>query len=528
MENKRASQLISDNLKNIYGYAFARLYDKDDVDDLTQQIVYEVLRSADRIRDEEAFWGFLWKVADNTFCKFIKQKERRNSLLPLPDEDAASDSAPLPEEELIGRESKNEELSRLRRELSLLSKTNREVCLAYYFQNKSCKQIAAEQNLSLEMVKYHLFKTRQLLKEGIGMERTFGEKSYNPGVFRINFWGDRNYYYDLFKKKLPGSVLLAAYYTALTDRELSLELGVAMPYLEDELKELVDAGVLIKRGDKYGTNLVILTEEFEKDLQNKTKNLFDECSTDLFGIAKSILPDIRSLSFKGDDIDDNRLIVALMNIAFVNAFGRLNETHPYGEYKPLKLGGSGFIWGHDNDYKYGHFTGISMYIKADDSDCWISAENYKVFDPCCHWSHSHWRSNSILTLSAVAGDRLSDVPKDAQHDALVDALAEGYIKIENGALSAAFPVFEAQTYARVTELLEPVIEKAGEVMLAYAEKAAELLAQHCPASVRDQCNAITAINYRLDAAAIIFETLVKNGQITVPNEKVPMTIWGVK
>ena len=40
MENKRASQLISDNLKNIYGYAFARLYDKDDVDDLTQQIVY--------------------------------------------------------------------------------------------------------------------------------------------------------------------------------------------------------------------------------------------------------------------------------------------------------------------------------------------------------------------------------------------------------------------------------------------------------------------------------------------------------
>ena len=71
MENKRASQLISDNLNNIYGYAFARLYDKDDVDDLTQQIVYEVLRSADRIRDEEAFWGFLWKVAENTFRKFI-------------------------------------------------------------------------------------------------------------------------------------------------------------------------------------------------------------------------------------------------------------------------------------------------------------------------------------------------------------------------------------------------------------------------------------------------------------------------
>ena len=53
---------------------------------------------------------------------------------------------------------------------------------------------------------------------------------------------------------------------------------------------------------------------------------------------------------------------------------------------------------------------------------------------------------------------------------LVDALAEGFIKIEDGVLSAAFPVFEAQTYDRVTELLEPVTEKAGEVMLAYAER----------------------------------------------------------
>ena len=528
MENKRASQLISDNLNNIYGYAFARLYDKDDVDDLTQQIVYEVLRSADRIRDEEAFWGFLWKVAENTFRKFIKQKERRKSFLPLPDGNAEADTLPSPEEELTERESKNEELSRLRRELSLLSKTNREVCLAYYFQNKSCKEIAAEQNLSLEMVKYHLFKTRQLLKEGIGMERTYGEKSYNPGIFRISFWGDKNYYGNLFKKKLPGSILLAAYYSAMTDRELSLELGVAMPYLEDELKELVDAGVLLKRGDKFSTNLVILTKDFEKDLENKTKGFFVKSSTDVFELTKSILPEVRKIPFKGDEIDDNRLLVALMNMAFVKAFGNLSETHPYGEYKPLKLGGHGFVWGHDNDYEYGRFTGISMYIKADDSDCWISTENYKIFDKCCHWSHSHWRSNSILTLSAVAGNAISDVPKEAQGNVLAEALAEGYIKLENGVLSAAFPVFEAATYDKIITLLKPVIDKAGEVMLSFAEKAAELLAQHCPDSVRGQCNAIATISYRLDAAAIIFETLVKNGQITVPNAKVPMTIWGVK
>ncbi len=65
-------------------------------------------------------------------------------------------------------------------------------------------------------------------------------------------------------------------------------------------------------------------------------------------------------------------------------------------------------------------------------------------------------------------------------------------------------------------------------MLEYAAKAAELLAQHCPASVRNQCNTIASVNYRLDTTAIIFETLVEKELITVPDEKVPMTIWGVK
>ena len=74
-------------------------------------------------------------------------------------------------------------------------------------------------------------------------------------------------------------------------------------------------------------------------------------------------------------------------------------------------------------------------------------------------------------------------------------------------MSAAFPVFVAETYDKIVTLLKPVIDKASEVMLSFAEKAADLLAQHCPDSVLGQCNAIATISYRLDAAAIIFETL---------------------
>ena len=525
MENKRASQLISDNLNNIYGYAFARLYDKDDVDDLTQQIVYEVLRSADRIRDEEAFWGFLWKVAENTFRKFIKQKERRGSLLPLPDGDAEADTLPSPEEELTERESKNEELSRLRRELSLLSKTNREVCLAYYFQNKSCKEIAAEQNLSLEMVKYHLFKTRQLLKEGIGMERTYGEKSYNPGVFRLNFWGDKNYYSNICNRRLPGSILLAAYYAPMSERELSLELGVSMPYLEEEIKILTHAGLLLQNKDRYQTNLVILTKDFEKELADKAKNNFIKISKEIFKDVKALLPTINKAAFEKIGFDEDCVIISLMNIAFVNAFEKTDEKYPYGEYKPLPLGGRGFLWGHDNNYDFCKFSGVSMHNSEDENSSWFSSENYKVLKNCsCFFSHGRFGEKSRLVLSAIEEKPL---PR-AGADALNEILSEGILNIENDRLFANFPVFDETGYINVVEALYSVIEKVTDLMKEYSDIAAELLTEHCPPSVRVQCGTVAAISYRLDTAAIIFETLVKDGIITVPDEKIPITMWGVK
>ena len=54
-----------------------------------------------------------------------------------------------------------------------------------YINGLSCSQTSQKLGISLEMVKYYLFKTRKLLKEGIGMEREYGEKSYNPAKFEF-------------------------------------------------------------------------------------------------------------------------------------------------------------------------------------------------------------------------------------------------------------------------------------------------------------------------------------------------------
>lgn len=192
MEQKKAAQLVSENLKNLYAFSLSNLYDKSEAEDLTNDIVYEVLKSANRLKNDEAFYGFMWRIAENTFKMRIRKKQAQFVAF---DEDFVGVYWTTPEDEFI----KGEEINILRRELSLLSKQYREVTVAYYFHGKSCSEISKDFQVSMDMVKYYLFKTRKLLKEGFGMTREFGEKSYNPGVFRMDYWGggDNSCYWQL-------------------------------------------------------------------------------------------------------------------------------------------------------------------------------------------------------------------------------------------------------------------------------------------------------------------------------------------
>ena len=232
MEQQVAAKLLEENLHTIFSWAMSKLYDKNDAEDLAHDVICAVLSSVSRLQNDAAFFGFMWRTADNMLKAYIRRK-RSTAVF---DESFRGVYWESPESELISSEDNN----LLRRELSLLSHQYREATIGHYIYGKSCSELSAELGISPETVKLYLFKTRKLLKEGIGMTREFGEKSYNPAIFRPDFWtnGSNIEYQELFKRRLPGNILLAAYDKPLTITELSLELGVATAYLEDELNIL--------------------------------------------------------------------------------------------------------------------------------------------------------------------------------------------------------------------------------------------------------------------------------------------------
>lgn len=522
MTDKRVSELLSENLMAIYGYAFSKLYDKDKVNDLASEIVCEIIVSARNLQNEEAFWGFAWKIAENTFRRFIRKNQLAAQTVELTEENVGVYDI-SPEQKYIEKETESEEIFLLRRELSLLKKTHREVCVAYYVDNKSCSQIAKEQNISVEMVKYHLFKTRKLLKEGIGMTRTLGEKSYNPGTFRLDFWGDKNKYEGLFNRKLPGSIVLAAYYEPMTAETLSMELGVSMPYLEEEIEILEVAGVLKKVGDKYQTNIVIITDVYEKEFVRNTSAIYSAVANSAFEKVTSLLPQIRELDFHGNDYDDNRLLFGLLNIAFVNGYISARKKSPLGNPNKLVLGCYGWIFGYDNDYANHHFHGVTMETSNKSETAWFSVENYRVIKEAQLYDHYDFCNKAEAVCDAI-------LRKDANKDnpVLPWLIEHKFILCENNKLSANFLVLDSEVYEKVCLIISDVIEAIANCMIDISNKAEKKLAEHAPVSLKEQCGDIAKIHHRFDVAAFLLEELIRTNKLIVPNERMPLCMWGVK
>ncbi len=272
MDRIKLEQLITENMKSIFGFALTRLGNVTEAEELASDILYAIIKSAKNLKNEERFYGFMWKIAENTYMDHLRKKSKHMSRFAELDENMSDESDSVWNEIL-----KTEDLRLLRRELSLLSKQYRDATVLYYIENFSCSEVANRLHISTEMVKYYLFRARKIIREGMNMERLYGQKSYRPEGFEIDYWGlvdfNPNDYEDFKKRKIKGNILLSAYYNAMSMQELSIELGVALPYLEDEIKLLIERKYLVCDNGKYLTNIPIFTLDCTNVIHNKLKEL---------------------------------------------------------------------------------------------------------------------------------------------------------------------------------------------------------------------------------------------------------------
>lgn len=225
MEKHELDEKITEVSKSILSYCMARTSNQQDAQDLAQDIVLEFMKSSQNIRDDYAFYGFMWSVAGNVYKQWYRKKLRVN-------ECELTDDLHDENDEFEAVFEDNSDVYLLRREFALLSEKYRRATILYYLENKSCSEISRITSTSESMVKYLLFKSRKILKEGMNMERNYGEQSYNPKHLNLMYMGQGpNKYWELLNdNKIRQNILWACYNDSLTEDEIALQIGVSLTH----------------------------------------------------------------------------------------------------------------------------------------------------------------------------------------------------------------------------------------------------------------------------------------------------------
>lgn len=296
MRRQDVERTIAEYLKPIFGFALKRCKSIHDAEDLSQEIATRAFRAL-LVKDDVADMGkFIWTVAHNTLSNYYRDNAKSMVGVSI---DAVAE---LLAEPCTVDDDQTEAIHRLQGEIAYLSKLQRRIVIAYYFENRKQAEIARELGLPLGTVKWHLFEAKKELKRGMDTMREASWLKFDPIRFHscgVNGSVGKKTPDDFFRSALAQNICYCVRNTTKTVGEIANDLGVSPVYVENEVEFLEEYGFLHAVKDKYIVNFIISEPTAEllmvqNDMYKRAAGLF---ANDLYDqlTACGILedPDIR-------------------------------------------------------------------------------------------------------------------------------------------------------------------------------------------------------------------------------------------
>ena len=352
------------------------------------------------------------------------------------------------------------------------------------------------------------------------MVRNYGEQSYNPRNLVLNYIGEGpNRFYSLLQgKKIPQNILWACYNDMLTEEDISLQIGVALPYLDEYINSLIDAGLLIKKGGKYSTNIIIITNQLRDELASKKAPLINEISDKLYEFILANEEKIRSINYQGSKASKNSLVWQISIIAFQMLFGKIKFSFSPKETPKTAFGERAYVWGVEEDEPILNICHLSPY------DGSLSEGELNMMDylPSARTHHnilySHRRLANILIK--LAANKLTPA-NEYDKEYIAELIQLGYAVNNDGVIKLTLPVFTRSQIASLYELLDPITDELLSISGKIKHMADAILLNHVPAHLKEQISGISCMRMFNDCIDAVAKNMVNKDYLKEnwePNE----------
>ena len=283
MRDLLINEFAENYMEKLFYFCLKKTGSHIEAEDLTQDIALQIITALNKDTIPTSFSAWVWQIARNRYSVWAKEKHNRNESVTgsdIGDYEIEDES-----ENILDEMIHTEQLALLRRELAFIKSDYRNIVVAYYIENKSVRDIASSLSISISAIQQRLHRARIILKEGMNMAREFGKLSYNPeNISFINngLHGANHEPWNYISRSLCKNILLAAYRNPATAEELAMEVGVALPYMEEELSALVDATLMKKSGNKYETNFFIVSADAQEKIYAHLRGIAPELTKAVF------------------------------------------------------------------------------------------------------------------------------------------------------------------------------------------------------------------------------------------------------
>lgn len=234
-------------LEKLFSFCYARTSDSREARELCSDIVFELIKAANTEGDIGNLYGFLWKVARNTYADFSDKRSRNSDRTYHGDPEDLFSVLASPD---CGEDDR-ELLDAVYRQIAFLTKAYREVMILFYLDGLPVAEIARQQNTSEGAIRERLSSARKRIRSEV---EKMAESSERPVVLdQIEYWimGEGNPLWGdprkLCTRQLPRHLIWLCRKKSVSAAEAAEQLHVPTVYVEEEME-------LLRKGEngQYG------------------------------------------------------------------------------------------------------------------------------------------------------------------------------------------------------------------------------------------------------------------------------------
>ena len=499
-------------LDKLFGFCYARTADSHEAEELCSDIIYALVKSAQKEGEIEEIYPFIWRVARNVYADFSEKKRQtaERSYMGNPEEELLLTEAPESVESVIEASLEEEEdvyqLKRIYRQISFLTKAYRDVMVAFYLDGLSVKDIAVIYGAKETTIKQRLFSARNLIRQeldekGTGKVKMEGKENKPIAFQKIDYeiWGTgmpttgdpRN----VCTRQLSKQVVWLCKNKPRTAKEISEELNLPMMYAEEELEiqtqgEKGNYGLLKKLPDgRYINNFVLFDAKEMGELEAVYLKRIPTICEKVIAYVEKNKEAYLSFPYLNKKVDLNLVLwqhVHTMAYIFNELVAIGLETAYFDDVEVSERPFTCFgyrnepgrrTWGGGFDQSHGN--NICGYSE-------VLAENIYVTKLKAHFHcgpQTMLDEKLQLAIRAVEGLRISSLSEQEQEQA-AKAIAEGYLYKEGDMLYTKILVCTMDDWMNLTKVNDGLIQEYKPEVLEVAEEIAALIKKYVPEHVR--------------------------------------------